>query len=459
MEKFDVIIIGAGQAGNPLSMEFAKSGKSVALIEEKAVGGTCINVGCTPTKTMISSAEIAYLARRASDYGVSLKDVKVDLQQVRQRKEAVVSSFRNGSEQRILSAGVDLIFGRAAFTGQKRLEVVCEAGNVRMLTANTIVINAGGRPNIPEIAGLDDVPYLTSASIMELEEIPEHLIIIGGGYIALEFGQMFLRFGSKVTILQHSQQLLGREDQDVADAMREILEENGINCHLNTDVTLVEQTSQGSLVLLASTPKGNIRLEGSHLLLATGRIPNTDGLGLEKSGILVDAKGFIRVSDSLETNVSGIYAAGDIKGGPAFAHISYDDYRILKANLIENGKMDVNNRLVPYVLFTDPQLGRIGLSENDARRQGLNYQVVKMPMSYVARAIETERTDGFMKAVVDTETKQILGASILGVNGGEVMSMLEIAMMGNLPYTVLRDGIFAHPTLAEALNNLFSALV
>lgn len=458
MEKFDVIIIGAGQAGNPLSSAFAEAGKQTALLEEKYVGGTCINYGCTPTKTMVASAEIAYLAHRSEAYGVHLQDVRVDMKQVRQRKEAVVTSFRGGSEQRIVAAGVNLIYGKAMFTGNKTLEVVTPEGETIVLTAETIIINAGGRPSLPNIAGLREVPYLDSTSIMELEDVPEHLIVIGGGYIALEFGQMFRRFGSQVTILQHSGQLLGREDEDVATAMREILEEDGIEVYLNAKTTVVSQTGDQRIALQVTIPEGEITIKGSHLLAAAGRIPNTDGLGLDKTDVLVDERGFIQVNDRLETNVSGIYAAGDIKGGPAFTHIAYDDFRILKANILEAGNLTTKGRMVPYVLFTDPQLGRIGMSEAEARAAGLEIQVAKIPMSYVARAIETERTRGFMKAVVDVTSKQILGAAVLGMEGGEIMAMLQIAMMGKLPYTALRDAIFAHPTLAEALNTLFTTI-
>jgi len=458
MEKFDVIIIGAGQAGNPLSSAFAEAGKQTALLEEKYVGGTCINYGCTPTKTMVASAEVAYMACRSEEYGVRLKDLRVDLKQVRQRKEAVVTSFRDGSEQRIVAAGVNLIYGKAMFTGNKTLDVTTPEGETISLTAETIIINAGGRPSLPNIAGLREVPYLDSTSIMELEEVPEHLIIIGGGYIAIEFGQMFRRFGSQVTILQHSSQLLGREDEDVANTMREILEEDGIGVYLNAKTTVVSQTGDQRIALQVTIPEGEIKIKGSHLLVAAGRMPNTNGLGLDKTDVRVDNRGFIQVNDRLETSVPGIYAAGDIKGGPAFTHIAYDDFRILKANILEAGNLTTKGRMVPYVLFTDPQLGRIGMSENEARAKGLEIQVAKIPMDYVARAIETERTRGFMKAVVDVASRQILGAAILGMEGGEIMSMLQIAMMGKLPYTALRDAIFAHPTLAEALNTLFTSI-
>lgn len=457
MEKFDVIIIGAGQAGNPLSKAFAAAGKNIALVEEKYVGGTCINVGCTPTKTMIASAEVAHLARHARKYGVGLDNLTVNLSQVRERKQEIVSSFRDGSEKRIVDAGVSLIYGKAVFIGHKILEVTSQ-NNTRQLTADAIILDAGGRPNIPVISGLEIVNYLDSTLIMELEEVPEHLIILGGGYIALEFGQMFHRFGSQVTILQHSKQLLGREDDDVAEGMQQILEEDGIQLYLNAQTKSISQTKNNKISLQVTTSTEKIDLTGTHLLVATGRIPNSDQLNLDKTGVKVDKRGFIEVNEKLETNIPGIFAAGDIKGGPAFTHIAYDDFRILEGNLLDKKSLSVKDRMVPYVLFTDPQLGRIGLSEKEALAANIDFEVAKIPMNYVTRALELDRASGFMKALVNTETKQILGAAILGVEGGEIMSMLQIAMMGKVPYTALRDGIFAHPTLAESLNTLFSSL-
>jgi pyruvate/2-oxoglutarate dehydrogenase complex dihydrolipoamide dehydrogenase (E3) component len=291
-----------------------------------------------------------------------------------------------------------------------------------------------------------------------LETVPEHLIILGGGYIAVEFGQMFRRFGSDVTIIQHAEQLLTREDEDVAEELQSILEEDGIKVFLNTDTTAVEKDQRGGVTLRAKHPEGEITINGSHLLVAVGRVPNSDRLDLEKTSVEKDSRGYIKVNGHLETNIPGIYATGDIKGGPAFTHIAYDDYRILKANLLEDGNLDMHDRLVPYVLFSDPQLGRIGLSEKDAQRQGIEYLLAKIPMRYIARTLEIDQSRGFIKALVDPESEHILGAAVLGYNGGEIMSMLEIAMIGEISYQKLRDGVFAHPTLAEGLNNLFAKL-
>ena len=451
---FDLIIIGSGQAGGPLASAAAAAGKRVALIERKHVGGTCVNDGCTPTKTMVASAKTAYLARRSADFGVHTGSVDVDMAQVRARKNEVIASFRNSSQQSFeKNDNIDLIWGEATFKDTKTVAVALNDGGERTLSAETIAINAGQRPNIPPIEGLKDTPFLTSTTIMELGEVPEHLVILGGGYIGLEFAQMFRRFGSEVTIVQRGDQLLPREDQDVADAVADILREDGVTVLLGATTEKVSSENGVTLSL-----EGGKNVSGSHLLVATGRTPNSNFLNLEAAGIQTDKKGYIKVDDKLQTNVPGVYALGDIKGGPAFTHISYDDFRILKANLLDGGDRSITGRIVPYTVFMDPQLGRVGLSEQDAEAEGKAFKVAKLPMSSVARAIEKSQTRGFMKALVDAETEQILGAAILGLEGGEVMSVLQTAMLGKLPYTALRDSPFAHPTLSESLNNLFMTL-
>ena len=456
MDEYDAIIIGAGQAGGPLSTALAQAGNKTAIIERVHVGGTCINEGCTPTKTMVASARVAYLTRRAADYGVETGPVSVDMKVVRKRKRDIVESFRSGSQRRIVSAeGVDLLMGEARFVGPKVVEVRLNNGGIRTLAANTIFINAGDRPSIPPIDGIKDVLTLDSTTIMELDSVPEHLLVFGGSYIALEFGQMFRRFGSRVTIIQRSAHLLSREDTDIADEVANILREDGVEILLEASVLHVAQNLNGSIEMVVRTADGEQILTGSHLLVAAGRVPNSDWLNLEAAGIETDKRGFIRVNEKLETNVPGIYALGDIKGGPAFTHISYDDFRIIRTNLIEHGEASIRDRLVPYTVFIDPQLGRVGLSESEARASGRAIRVAKMPMNYVARALEIDESRGFMKAVVDAESGQILGCAVLGIEGGEIMAMLQMAMMGKLPYTVLRDAVFAHPTLAESLNNLF----
>jgi pyruvate/2-oxoglutarate dehydrogenase complex dihydrolipoamide dehydrogenase (E3) component len=458
-EAYDAIVIGAGQAGGPLASALARSGRRTAIIEREHVGGTCINEGCTPTKTMVASARVAYLARRAADYGVHAGPVTIDMGRVRQRKRDIVESFRAGSERRITSTpGLDLIAGEAAFASAREVEVSLPDGRTRCLTAPLICINTGDRPSMPPVPGLDGVPTLNSTTIMELDQIPEHLLVLGGGYIGLEFGQMFRHFGSRVTIIQRGRQVLSHEDDDIAQAVAAILREDGIDLLLGAQVRHVAQFADGQIRLDVIHEGADRALIGSHVLVATGRTPNSDRLNLDAASVAHDAGGYIQVSERLETTAPGIYALGDVHGGPAFTHISYDDYRILRTNLIEGGQATTRGRMVPYTVFIDPQLGRIGMTEQQARAAGLHVGVANMPMNYVARALEVDEPRGLMKAVVDVDSGQILGAAVLGLEGGEIMAMIEIAMLGRLRYTVLKEAIFAHPTLAESLNNLFAAV-
>ena len=457
-QRYDAIVIGAGQAGVPLATALSKAGRTTILVEREHVGGTCINEGCTPTKTMVASARVAYFDRRSADYGVSDGQVTVDMVSVRQRKRDIVDSFRTGGEKRLHDAGVEVIMGEARFAGRKDLEVRLNSGETVRLSADNIFINVGARPATPPVEGLDSVPTLNSTTIMELDEVPEHLLVLGGSYVGLEFAQMFRRFGSEVTVVQRGTRLLSREDTDVAEAVAEIMRQDGIEVFLQSQVQRAEQDEDGGIQLTVSTPDGQSTLEGSHLLAAAGRPPNTEKLNLKVAGVEMDKRGFIKVNERLETNVEGVYALGDVKGGPAFTHISYDDFRIIRTNLLEGGDATISDRKVPYTVFIDPQLGRAGLSEQEAREQYRNIRVAKIPMSYVARAIEVDETRGFMKAVVDADTDQILGCAILGVEGGEIAAMLQIAMMGEVPYTTLRDTVFSHPTLSESLNTLFAAV-
>jgi len=457
-QQYDAIVIGSGQGGNPLSIAMAKAGMRTALVERKHVGGTCINEGCTPTKTMVASGRVAYLARRAADYGVHSGPVSIDLEKVRKRKRDIVDRFRNAGQAGIeKTQNLELICGEASFRDSKTIAIRSKDGTDRLISAPRIFINAGTRASRPKLDGVDSVPTLDNISIMELASVPDHLMILGGGYIGLEFGQLFRRFGSRVTIVNSGSQLLGHEDPDVAEEIAKILREDGIEILLNAKAQRAERSGD-AIRLTIQTDRNSTSTVGSHLLLATGRVPNSDSLNLPAAGIKTDDRGFIQVNERLETSVDGIYALGDIKGGPAFTHISYDDFRILRANLLENKSASTRNRQIPYCLFIDPQLGRIGLTETEARAQGRAIRVAKLPMTSVARALEVDETRGFMKAVVDAQSNQILGAAVLGIEGGEVMSVLETAIMGKLPYTALRDATYAHPTLAESLNNLFMAM-
>jgi pyruvate/2-oxoglutarate dehydrogenase complex dihydrolipoamide dehydrogenase (E3) component len=454
VESFDAIVIGSGQGGNPLAGELAAAGKKTALIERQDVGGTCINRGCTPTKTMVASARAAYMARRGADYGIRLGPVNVDMARVRERKRAIVRSFREGGEKRLEKAHVELIRGEASFTGPRQLRVALHGGGERQLSAAQFFINTGTHSGAPAIEGLNTVPYLDNESILELDYVPGHLVILGGGYIGVEFSQMFRRFGSKVTVIQSGSQLLKEEDQDVAAEVVKILRQDGIEILLNARTERVARANGGLSLTVALEGKAQA-IEGSDLLVATGRVPNTEALQPAAAGIEVDQRGFIRSNDRLETSAPGVYVLGDVKGGPQFTHISYDDFRILKANLLDGGDRTVRDRPVPYTVFMDPQLGRVGMTESEAKKSGRKIRVARAPMTSVARALEVDETRGLMKAIVDAETEQILGATVLGIEGGEVMAVFQMAMMGHLKYSVLRDAVFAHPTLAESLNNLF----
>ena len=456
---YDAIVIGAGQAGVPLSVSLGQAGRRTALLERAFVGGTCINYGCTPTKTMVASGRVAYLAGRARGYGLRVGSVEVDMRAVRQRKREVVESFRESTRRRVESApNVDLMFAQAAFSGERtiRLDGGREGASAE-LSADLVFINSGCSPARP--AFLEGLPVLDSTSVMELDEVPGHLIVLGGGYVGLEFAQLFRRLGSQVTVVQRGPQLLAQEDPDVAEAVAAILSQDGVEVLLQASALGAAQGKEGSITLDVRTPEGARALAGPHLLAAAGRTPNTADLSLESAGVEIDKRGYIKVDNRLQTSAPGVYALGDIKGGPAFTHISYDDFRIIRTNLLEGGSATTDGRLVPYTVFIDPQLGRVGMSETQARAEGRQVRVAKQPMTSVARAVEVDESRGLMKAVVDAESSEILGCAILGIEGGELMALLEVAMLGGLRYPVLRDAIFAHPTLAESLNNLFGSFV
>jgi pyruvate/2-oxoglutarate dehydrogenase complex dihydrolipoamide dehydrogenase (E3) component len=468
-EDFDAILIGSGQGGNPLALAMAKAGWKTAMIEREHVGGTCVNVGCTPTKTLVATARVAYLARRAADFGVQTGPVTANMPAVIARKREIVHVWRAGSEKPYQDTpNLTLIRGEASFAGANSqgkheisvaLNLDGEGGEVT-LSSGRIIVNTGARAALPSLPGLHDIPFLDNASILELEVLPEHLLILGGGYIALEFAQIFRRLGSKVTIVQRGAALADREDPEVSSAIADILREDGIEILLNAQATQVQQEDRQAILSVAID--GVERdLRGSHLLVAIGRTPNTEALHCDRAGVALDKRGFVTVNDRLETTAQGIWAIGDVKGGPAFTHISYDDYRVLKTNLLDAPDADplrtITGRLLPYTMFIDPELGRIGMTESEARKSGRSIKVARMPMSSVARAYESAETRGFLKAIVDAETDQILGAAILGVDGGELAAMLQIAMMGNVSASALREGIWSHPTRAEAFNRLFSS--
>ena len=442
--KYDAIIVGSGQAGNPLVYRLADLGWSVALIEKKNLGGTCINIGCTPTKTMVHRAQVVHYARNAARWGVNVSNVSVDLAKIVSQKDEIVLRFRGGQQKQVdKRASLRLYRGHARFVGPRQLEV---GGD--LLESEKIFIDVGARPNIPAISGLDTVSYLTNESIMQLTNVPEHLLILGGGYIGLEFGQMFRRFGSRVTVLHAGKQIVSREDPEIAAELQKALEAEGLQFLLDARTTRAENMN-GAVTLSFERTAGSSSVTGSHLLIATGRVPNTGDLGLDKAGIATGKSGFIKVNARLETNVPGVWALGDCKGGPAFTHISYNDFQIVHGNLVEGKNLTIENRPVPYCVFTDPQLGGVGMTEKEARAKGYKLKIGRCPMTYVARAIERGETAGLMKLVVDASNDRILGASILASEGGELVQILGTLMLANQPYTLLKGAVYIHPTLAE----------
>jgi pyruvate/2-oxoglutarate dehydrogenase complex dihydrolipoamide dehydrogenase (E3) component len=451
--KFDAIIIGSGQAGNPLSSALAELNWTVALIERSHLGGTCVNTGCDPTKTMVASAQVAHYARNAARWGVKAENVGVDMPTILARKNAVVESFRGGQQRRIDGhPNIHLYRGEARFLSPRRVQVGDD-----VIEGERIFINAGARPNPPRIAGLDTVGYLTNESIMELQQLPEHLIVFGGGYVGLEFGQMYRRFGSRVTVVHQGDQLLAREDADVVKGLQGVLERDSIKFRLSSNPVKVEK--QGGQVAVTIEAEGKTEtITGTHILAATGRRPNTDDCGIEKTGVSLDSRGYIKVNGRLETGVPGIWALGDVKGGPAFTHISYNDYQIVYANIVDGKNLTIENRYLPYSLFTDPQLGRVGMTEKDARASGRKLKMGTYPMANVSRAIERGETDGFMKIIVDAGTDRILGAAILGSEGGELVQVLGALILADAPYTVLKGAVLIHPTLVEGFFGLMDSV-
>ena len=450
---FDAVVIGSGQAGNPLSQHLADLGWHVALIERGPLGGTCINTGCTPTKTMVASAQVAHYARNAARWGVRPSAVTVDLPAIIARKNKVVEHSRSGQERNVASRKTLRLYrGQAQFTGPHTVEVAGES-----LASPKIFIDVGASPTIPRIPGLDAAGYLTNVSIMELEAVPQHLVILGAGYIGLEFGQMFARFGSRVTVVHSGAQILSHEDPDIAAALQQILECEGLRFVLNAKTTRVARTAEGPHLEL-TTPQGPQQIAGSHLLVAAGRTPNTAGLGLDKAGIETSAAGFIRVNPRLETSVPGVWALGDVKGGPAFTHISYNDYQIVWANLIDGKNQTTENRYVPYAVFTDPQLGRVGLTEKEAREKKYRLKIGTYPMAHVSRAIERDETAGMMKLIVNAADDRILGAAILATEGGELVQLLGVTILAGAPYTLLKGAVYIHPTLAEGFFGLMDSV-
>ena len=454
IENFDAIVIGTGQAGPALAARLAGAGQKVAVLERHLFGGTCVNVGCIPTKTLVASARAAYMARRAGEFGVVVNgEVSVDMAQVKARMKAVVAQSNNGVANWMNNAeGVTVIEGHGRFTGPHTVEV-----NGRTLEAARIFINTGGRASVPPLPGLEEVDYLTNASMMEMATLPEHLVIIGGSYIGLEFAQMYRRFGSRVTVVEKGDRLIARDDEDITASVKEILEAEGVEFRLQADCIGVAKHPQGISVGV-ECGDGAPEVVGSHLLLALGRKPNSDDLGLDKAGIATDSRGYIQVNDSLETTAEGVYALGDVNGRGAFTHTSYNDYEIVADNLLNGEQRRVTDRILCYGLFIDPPLGRVGMTERQVRESGRKALMGKMAMARVGRARERSETQGLMKVLVDAETQRILGAAILGIGGDEVVHTLLDVMAADAPYTVIQRAMHIHPTVAELIPTLLGNL-
>jgi len=456
-EHYEFAVVGGGKGGKTLAAKMASAGRRVVMIEKGMIGGTCINVACIPTKTMVKSAKVAALARRAAEFGIRVTFDGAEAIGVRDRKRAVVAEMVSRNQANFDGSGMTLLIGTARFTGPRTLEVRLQEGGVRELTADKVFINTGTRPALPAIPGLADARPLQSESVQELDRLPDHLIILGGGYIGCEFAQMFQRFGSRVTILDRSNSFLPREDPDVGEEVLAIFREDGIDVRLGASVQNIEGRSGQSIRVRIKTPAGEQVVEGTDLLAALGRVPNTEDLNPSAAGVELDGRGFVKVNDRLETTAVGVWALGDVNGGPQFTHSSLDDYRIVAANL-SGGKRSTADRVIPYTLFIDPELGRVGLTETEARRRGLRVRVARLAAEKIPRAMTSGESRGYLKAVVDADTDQILGASILAAEGGEVMAVVQVAMKAGLPSAALRDLIFAHPTMAESLNDLLALL-
>ena len=453
MNQYDAIIIGTGQAGPTLAARLAKTGMHVAVIERGRFGGTCVNNGCTPTKTLIASAYVARLAQRAAEYGVEVGPIRVDMARVKARKDAVVDSSRTSLEQWLRGlANVSVYQGEARFVKAHTVTVGADT-----LTAERIFINVGARPSVPDLPGVRQVPYLTSESMMDVDFVPEHLVIVGGSYVGLEFGQMYRRFGSRVTIIDMAPRLIGREDPDVSQAIRDILVAEGIAIRLDA-MCIALESAPGGVQVRVECAEGPPSVTGTHVLLAVGRVPNTDDLGLREAGIETDDRGYIKVNDTLNTSVPNVYALGDCNGHGGFTHTAYNDYEIVADNLLTGAHRKVSDRIPIYGLFTDPPLGRLGRTEAEARRDRYDILIGRMPMTDVSRAREKGETQGFMKVLVDASSKQILGAAILGTGGDEAVQSLVDAMYGHLPYTVVQHGVRIHPTVSELIPTLLGEL-
>ena len=456
-EQFEVLVIGSGTGGKLMAWHMAQSGRRTAVVERRWIGGSCPNIACMPTKNEISGARVAYLTRNAKKFGMAAGPVTIDMSAVRQRKREMVDRQVATHLQKYKASGAELIMGAGRFTGPKTLEVTLNDGGTRLLSAGTVFLNLGTHAALPNVSGLDAARPLTHVEALELDHLPLHLLIIGGGYSGLEFAQAFRRFGSNVTVIESGPKILGREDLDVAQEMVRILSDEGIEIVAGAELLQVRGRSGEKVSLVVRTRSGERTIEGSDILVAAGRIPSTRGIGLEEAGIELDDRGYIRVNERLETSAPDVWAMGECAGSPQFTHISEDDFRIVRDNLAGNAR-STRDRLVPYCMFTDPPLARVGLSEGEAERRGIVTRVVKLPMNSVLRAQATDERQGFMKALIAGNDDRILGFAMIGAEAGEVLAAVQTAMLAGLSHAKLADAAFAHPTMAEGLGSLFSQI-
>jgi len=454
-ERFEALIVGSGAGGKLLAWHLARSGRRTAVVERQWIGGSCPNVNCMPSKNEIWSANVAYVARHAAEFGTTTGRVAIDMVRVRQRKRDMVDGQIAGHLRHYKESGTELILGSGRFVAPKTLEVRLNDGGMRVLAADQIFLNLGTHATIPDVPGLQDARPLTNIEALELDHVPPHLLVLGGGYVGLEFAQAYRRFGSRVTIIQHGSHLLSQEDPDVSDEMQRILSDEDIECLVAAQTLRVHGRSGKDVTLAVRTPSGEQRIEGSDILVAVGRTPNTAGIGLEEVGVELDARGYVRVNERLETTASDVWAIGECAGSPHFTHASVDDFRIIKDNLA-GGKRSTRDRLIPYCVFTDPPLAHVGLSEGDAHRQGVTARVATLPMGDVLRVQAMGERPGFMKALVSGTDDRILGFTMIGPEAGEVVAAVQAAMLAELPYPKLRDAVLAHLTMAEGLGPLLS---
>jgi pyruvate/2-oxoglutarate dehydrogenase complex dihydrolipoamide dehydrogenase (E3) component len=456
-ERFDNVVLGGGEAGKYIAWELAKQGRATVVIERALIGGSCPNIACLPSKNVVRSAKVANLVGHAAAYGVRTTPATTDMEGVRRRKRDMVDGMIAIHRTRFAVSGLEFVLGEGRFIAPSTIEVRLAGGGTRRAAAERVFLNLGTHATIPKVPGLTDAVPLTHIEALELDRLPAHLIVLGGGYVGVEMAQAFRRFGSKVTVVQQGPQLLAREDPDVAEAVRAIFEEDGIDVILGAETQGVEGRSGNGVRLRLKTAAGEQTIEGSDVLVAAGRTPNTTGIGLELAGIELDPRGFVKVDERLQTTAPGVWAMGECAGGPQFTHVAFDDFRVVRDNLAGKART-TRDRLVPYCAFIDPELGRVGLGETDARRLGIEVRVATLPMTSVLRARAIGETRGFLKALIDVQSDRILGFTMLGAGAGEVIAVVQTAMLAGLPYTGLRDAILTHPTMAEGLNVLFASV-